>query len=1076
MIQLFRPLLALAPVLLLLAACGRSDPQADVSVSGAGPGQPVAPGTLAVFRMRLANAGPATAEDIVIANAVDSRLTLEEIGCESEGGAQCPGSPAAGMTIGSLPSGGALTFVVKARVPASLQGGLIFNTMTTRQVIGDPDSGNNSSTASAVVANAQLTVAYATDATGAAGTDAVFIGTVGNLGPGSASDVRIALTDPTGVTPGPVTCEAFDGAVCPTDLAARPMTAPLVPAGGRLRLRVPYATPPDLRGDITGTFSATTPSDPSPDNNTASATQRLVAPTAALAVTHGVASSTAAGSSASFQARVVNRGGTPSFSLVLTQSLPDGLAATGWTCSASVGASCPAVLGPAMTLASLPGGASLTFGYRVAMPLSLAGSDVASTFQVTAEGVPASADTVAVATTSVRQAQADLQVRQTAPAQASAGAPVQFTVNATNLGPDVARGATLAHALSGAFVAGSVRFTCTATGGAACPATPGATQTLPDMPVGGSVRLLVEATAGAAGGSMTGQATGRVPGDPQTANDRDEDTVALVPPPARLSATMTAPATAPTGGRAAFTARVTNGGPESATNVAIEFSASGLAGTPAVSCTASAGATCPTTPGATTRAPTLAAGAWLQLRYELPVPADATLGSLVTGRVAASADGDPASGDNLADATSTVVASAADLQVSASLPSTVPQGEALATVVVLGNRGPSAALGASLSYAAPLPDVPVTVQCRASGGAACPASLANPSELAIDNLPVGGSLRLVYSQATAGVAAGTAVTATATVRYAGDPEPGNDEAAVSATVTGPADPRNGDYRLYAADGRQRTLKLDFDRLQLTIDGTARSFTGPDAEGVYTAGGARRFRIADGLVVGLDDSGGTLLPYVAARSFVTDLAALGSGTDLVLMGRSLDAGVPGSRYAGARWSQDTLQVCGSGTPLRIASCPAGAVTTYRLAVRSGSDVIDGTESSGSGQSLSFRVARVGSELVLLRAGASADGTDTLFQLGLAARAPAAAAYIGGTTTGDWGLGTLTVAPPALGFDGSTDDVYDLGADTTGWPQGLLGGVRTRDGAAAFVFGSPHLLIAVIARTAPSAGFVSIGLVR
>jgi len=1058
---------------LILAACGGSDPQADVAIVGTGPGQPVAPGTVAEFRMRVSNTGPDTAEDVQVTNTLDGRLVLQDIGCEAEGGAQCPGSTAVAMTIGRLPAGSALTFIVRGLVPETVLGGLVLNQMSTRRVPGDPDLSNNTSTTSAVVANAQLTVSYTGVDTLAAGNDLVFNAGVTNLGPASANNVQLELVDPAGVTTLPLTCEAFDGALCPSDLSARPLMAPLLPAGGRLRLRVAYATPPALRGDLTGSFAASTPSDPNPDNNRAAFTTRVVAPTARLAVAHRVAAVSAAGTTAAFKAVLENRGPV-AFSLVMSQSLPDGLQATGWRCTASVGASCPTVLGSAMTLDVLPADATLTFDYVVALPLSSAGSDVAARFAVGAEGVPVGEDTVGDAITSVRQPQYDLQVRQSVATQVAAGAPLQFTVSVSNLGPDTARGAQLAHRLSGAIVAGSLAYNCSADGGATCPSLAGPDMLLPDMPVGSSLRLRVDSVAGAAGGSVVATATLAGTGDTQPDNDSDADTVVIVPPPARLSATMSAAATSPIGGTAAFTARVTNGGPEAATGLRIDFAVDGLTETPTVTCTASAGTTCPDTQGVSTRADRLAAGAWLQLRYAMPVPTGSALGSLVTGRVATSADGDPATGDNLAEVSTTLVAAAADLQLTASLPTALPQGTTKTAVVVLVNRGPSEARNAILRYAPSATTVPLTVQCAGAGGAACPTDLADPTTLSIASLPVGAQLRLSYSQATASLAVGTVITDQVAVSYAGDPDPANDALTLSGVVTVPPDVRNGSYVMVGADGQERNLMLDFDAGTISVAGNVRAFTGPDANGRYDAGQGRRFRIADELVVGLDDAGGSLLPYVAGRRFVTDLALLGNGTDVMLANRSLESGVPASAYFGARWDREFLSICRSNRLWRVGECPV-PLAVYRLSLQVDANgptgVISATDVAGVLEPLTFRVARVGNELLLVRRNKSR----SLLELGLPAQASAAGVYDLADADGGLSVATLAGVPATLDVAGSPAFTVALTADTS-WPTAVLGGVRSTDGAALFVAGSPRLLLTVGVRQTPATGFLSIGLAR
>jgi len=94
-----------------------------------------------------------------------------------------------------------------------------------------------------------------------------------------------------------------------------------------------------------------------------------------LAVSQVGPSSVAAGTTATFTALVVNAGRNNADNIVITETLTAGYTAT-VTCVASVGAICPATLGPTMTLPSLSPGRSPTLTYAVAVPADKRGDIV----------------------------------------------------------------------------------------------------------------------------------------------------------------------------------------------------------------------------------------------------------------------------------------------------------------------------------------------------------------------------------------------------------------------------------------------------------------------------------------------------------------------------------------------------------------------------------------------------------------------------------------------------------------------------------------------------------------------------
>ena len=123
------------------------------------------------------------------------------------------------------------------------------------------------------------------------------------------------------------------------------------------------------------------------------------APPGDLNVTQVGPATVAAGSTANFTVVVANGGRSAATGVTITQTVNPAFA-TSVTCTPSFGATCPAALGPTMTVPTLEAGRWLTLTYAVAVPLGSRGnvtSDVLVT--ATSESQPAnnSASTTTVA-------------------------------------------------------------------------------------------------------------------------------------------------------------------------------------------------------------------------------------------------------------------------------------------------------------------------------------------------------------------------------------------------------------------------------------------------------------------------------------------------------------------------------------------------------------------------------------------------------------------------------------------------------------------------------------------------------
>ena len=171
----------------------------------------------------------------------------------------------------------------------------------------------------------------------------------------------------------------------------------------------------------------------------------------------------------------------------LAVTLGSGLTRAGLQCTASNGGSCPADP-DALTGASLISGGKVTYRMSVIVPAGASGQ-ITSTASVTATG-----DTVTnnnSASVAITAYTADISiVGSTSATNLLSGATVPYSFTVTNSGPDAAKDLTLDSTLSTGQALASL--TCTAAGGATCPAT-GASMSVPTMPSGGSLTFAVTA-------------------------------------------------------------------------------------------------------------------------------------------------------------------------------------------------------------------------------------------------------------------------------------------------------------------------------------------------------------------------------------------------------------------------------------------------------------------------------------------------------------------------------------------------------------------------------------------------------
>lgn len=123
--------------------------------------------------------------------------------------------------------------------------------------------------------------------------------------------------------------------------------------------------------------------------------------------------------------------------------------------------------------------------------------------------------------------EADLLVTSTGVAEINAGEPIVFTITVANDGPATATGVTITHQLAGAPAIGSI--TCSATGGASCPAALSEAMSLESLPRGGGLIFHVEVPGDVNRiGPVTSTMTAASEDDPRVSNNTAAHTTTAI--------------------------------------------------------------------------------------------------------------------------------------------------------------------------------------------------------------------------------------------------------------------------------------------------------------------------------------------------------------------------------------------------------------------------------------------------------------------------------------------------------------------------------------------------------------------
>jgi uncharacterized repeat protein (TIGR01451 family) len=668
--------------------------------------------------------------------------------------------------------------------------------------------------------------------------------------------------------------------------------------------------------------------------------------------------------------------------------------------------------------------------------------------------------------------------------QLAAGDSAVFTMTVANNGDNDASDVTISDHTSGLSLSG---ITCSASGGATCPASTSGTMSIPSLPAGGSLTFQVSTSVAQVGnGLVTVQntMTAQYGTDVDSSNNSATVDAAAYIASADVSVTGTNPTQAVAAGSTAeFVFTVGNSGADAASNVTLTATAN--AGSMTISCTAGNGATCPSDLASHMTVDQLPANG--TLTFTVDVAVSATFNGLVQAELRASSSAtstaaatyDPDTSNN--SLTLQVEATTStDLTVTQTVPSTVSAGDTAQFNVVVTNPGSSTLSNVALTDSL-TSGFTATVSCvpGSSSGIACP-NVSNPASITIPTMRGGDYLTLLYSVTVPSTWRG-AITNTVQVSAAGDPNTANNTA---VATTQAVDGLSGTYTVFAANGLQYSLTIDFDQNTYTMSGNGQTWTktfaaAGNGDFVVTGSTLERMRTATDLIVGGQDfgTGEGVLPYVAARSFVTSLLQAQGTYDLATRDVS---GSSATTHAGtASISNNTLAICQTDNDVQRPSSCGGSLVSYALTVSGNTFTAVNTQVPSD--SYNFMIARSGALTLLISAGALTDGSgNQQLRIGLPdSSGIAGASSLSGPstlgTTGDW-VTISNLSQTTYGFTSllNNSDTATLVQISAGGPFAMRDGTLQSSGAPIYVLQAVPLEVTVGDFSGAASGLLQITL--
>jgi uncharacterized repeat protein (TIGR01451 family) len=681
---------------------------ADLSITKMDSLDPVVAGTNLTYTVSVTNNGPSDAQGVVVTETLPPEVTL----VSTSGCAEDPnGTPT--CTLLPIPVGATSTFEITVSVPSWLPDGwLLTNEALVSADTLDSNPANDVAIEETLVtAEADLSITKDDDIDPVvAGTTLTYDITVSNAGPSDAQGVQVTDSLPSGVT-------FVSTTGCDEDPNGAPWcTFGWLAPGGSASFTITVTVDSDVPDGTVLINEATVTSlvhDPNPSNNRATETTDVEAEADLSIEKNDFPDPVVAGATLTYDFTVINFGPSDAQNVVVTDTLPAGVAYVSDT------AGCSELAGVLTCgLGSLQGGGG-TAGFTITvtvdadMPDGATLTNNASVTSDTVDPVPGNnSDTedTLVAT------EADLSIEKSDSTDpVVAGTNLTYTVTVSNAGPSDAQSVVVTDTLPA-----EVSFVSTS--GCAEDANGVPTCTLGTIAAGASASYTITVSVGAevpVGTVLTNTVTVSSDTDDPTPGNNTDDEDTTVSTSADLEIEKDDELTEVTAGtQSTYAITVTNNGPSDADEVNVTDTLP--TGTTYVSDTDS----CTEAPAGTLNCVLgdLAAGATLSFDVVVNVDPDVADGEVLMNLAVVTSETDDPDLTNNEDDDFTDVVAEADLSITKDDSGSVyVSGGQIVYTIVVSNAGPSDVVGAAVSD--PLLDTLTNSwTCVADAGSSCPAS------------------------------------------------------------------------------------------------------------------------------------------------------------------------------------------------------------------------------------------------------------------------------------------------------------------------------------------------------------------
>jgi uncharacterized repeat protein (TIGR01451 family) len=756
-----------------------SIPDADLGITKTDNVPSVEMGLTTTYTIIVTNNGPDAMTGAKLSDPAVTGLFKTSIVCGTPPGV-CATPPTINMlesglfTIPTLLSG--QTYAIKVTAGVTVGVTSVSNVATINVPTGATDSvtGNNSATDTDAVTNPAADLGIAKNDgvnTVGAGTSTIYTIRVTNNGPSAVTGAILTDSAATGLTKTTITCSPTTPGQCITpptvaQLESGTFALPMLALNQFYEIAVTANVAAAVGSSVSNVASVAPPTgtiDNVPGNNSRTDTDTVTIVSADMAITKtdGI-SAIVSGTSTTYTITVTNNGPSPISGAVLSDPAVSGLPKTAVVCSATPGqcVTPPTVAQLESGSFALPGMSSgQTYQITVTASVTTAGSSITNTASIAVpSGVtdPSASNDTATDTNTVSHS-SDLGITKTdGVTSVNSGASDPYIITVTNNGPSPVTGAIL----SDPAVTGLSKTAVVCSGAGQCVTPPTIAQlesgsfALPLLSSGQTYQITVTADVTSVSAPVSNVATIAVPSgttDPASGNNSATDTNTVVPPSADMAVTKTDGVTSVNArANTTYTIRVTNNGASTVTGAILkDVAATGLSKT-SIACSGTPGQ-CSTPPTVAQiesaggfALPTLTTGQFYEITVLTNVTANS--GSVTNTATISSSVSDPASGNNTATDTNTVVKHS-DLGITKNDGlNSINAGNTFSYTIVISNSG-DAANGAIFKDPAVTDLTIASVTCSLpTGSAACPlagnttVALLQGSGIVIPTLPSGGGM------------------------------------------------------------------------------------------------------------------------------------------------------------------------------------------------------------------------------------------------------------------------------------------------------------------------------------------------